>query len=144
MWGQKDCFQEKKYQGQKNSGRDAAHRVIIKKSNTMSLSLRTDFGCTEAIIDDDCGLKRFYEVADILIEEMDIKFTEKKDDFETLSWQFLFKNLPLTLHYNIYTGISIFPQKFREAARKENDAVVEIAHFVENKLFIHSVRKHLS
>ncbi len=25
----------------------------------MSLTLRTDFGCTEAIIDDDCGLKDF-------------------------------------------------------------------------------------
>jgi len=23
----------------------------------MSLTLRTDFGCTEAVIDDDCGLK---------------------------------------------------------------------------------------
>jgi hypothetical protein len=144
MWGLKGCCQEKKFQGQKNSGPDAAYIVLINKSNTMSLTLRTDFGCTEAIIDDDCGLKRFYEVADILTEEMDIKITEKQDDFETLSWHFLFKNLPLTLHYNIYTGISIFPQKFREAARRENDAVVEIAHFVENKLIIHSARKYLS
>ena len=110
----------------------------------MSLTLRTDFGCTEAIIDDDCGLKRFYEVADILSDEMDIRFTQKQDDFETLSWNFIYKNLPLTLHYNIYTGISIFPQKFREAARNENEAVVELAHYVENKLIIHSSRRYLS
>jgi hypothetical protein len=37
----------------------------------MSLTLRTDFGCTEAIIDDDCGLKRFYEVANILSDDLE-------------------------------------------------------------------------
>ena len=41
----------------------------------MSLTLRTDFGCTEAIIEDDCGLKRFYEVANILSDDLEIKFS---------------------------------------------------------------------
>jgi len=31
----------------------------------MSLTLRIALGCTEAILDDDGGLKRFYQVADI-------------------------------------------------------------------------------
>ncbi|MBA4167761.1 MAG: hypothetical protein H0X41_09510 [Chitinophagaceae bacterium] len=110
----------------------------------MSLTLRTDFGCTEAIIDDDCGLKRFYQVADILTDDLHIKFTRKEDDFDTVTWDFAFKNHGLTLHYNIYTGISIYPVKFREAPRKDNDAVVEVAKFLETKLLVHSAKRFLS
>jgi hypothetical protein len=110
----------------------------------MSLTLRTDFGCTEAIIDDDCGLKRFYEVANILSDDLDIRFQNKEDDFDTLTWDFRFKGYILTLHYNIYTGISIYPRKFREALRKENDAVIEVANFLESKLLVHSVRRYVS
>lgn len=110
----------------------------------MSLTLRTNFGCTEAIIDDDCGLKRFYQVADILSDDLKIRFTRKEDDFDTLTWDFSFKNHGLTLHYNIYTGISIYPVKFREALRKDNDAVVEVAKFLETKLLVHSAKRFLS
>ena len=110
----------------------------------MSLTLRTDFGCTEAVIDDDCGLKRFYEVADILSDDLDIKFLAKLDDFDSLVWDFNYKGHTLTLHYNIYTGISIYPRKFREAPRKDNDAVVEVAKYLEGKLLIHSTKKYFS
>jgi hypothetical protein len=110
----------------------------------MSLTLRTDFGCTEAVIDDDCGLKRFYEVADILSEDLDIKFLAKLDDFDSLVWDFNYKGHTLTLHYNIYTGISIYPRKFRDAQRKDNDAVVEVAQFLETKLMINTAKKYLS
>ncbi|MBL7736217.1 MAG: DUF3630 family protein [Chitinophagaceae bacterium] len=110
----------------------------------MSLTLRTDFGCTEAIIDDDCGLKRFYEVAEILSDDLEIQFVRKDDDFDTITWDFIFKGHTLTLHYNIYTGISVYPCKFREAPRKENEAVVELAGFLENKLFVHSSKRFLS
>ena len=118
--------------------------LINPKSVFMSLTLRTDFGCTEAIIDDDCGLKRFYEVANILSDDLEIRFTNKEDDFDTLTWDFLYRGHILTLHYNIYTGISIYPRKFREAPRKDNDAVIEVARFLENKLLIHSVKKYMS
>ena len=99
------------------------------------LTLRTDFGCTEAVIDDDCGLKRFYEVANILSDDLDIKFTQKTDDFDSLMWDFLYKGHILTLHYNIYNGISIFPTKTRDALNKDNKAVVELAGVLEGKLF---------
>jgi len=114
------------------------------KSVHMSLTLRTDFGCTEAVIDDDCGLKRFYEVADILSDDLDIQFLTKLDDFDSLVWDFSYKGRTLTLHYNIYTGISIYPHKFREAPRRDNDAVVEVAQFLETKLMINTARKYLS
>ena len=101
----------------------------------MSLTLRTDFGCTEAIIDDDCGLKRFYEVANILSDDLEIRFSHKEDDFDTIDWEFRFKGHNMTLHYSIYNGISIFPTKTRDALNKDNKAVVELAGALENKLF---------
>ncbi len=110
----------------------------------MSLTLRTDFGCTEAIIDDDCGLKRFYEVANILLDELKIRFTNKQDDFDTLTWNFTYRGHLLSLYYNIYTGISIFPSKTKLAARKDNDAVIEVAKFLETKLMVHKTRKFVN
>ena len=93
----------------------------------MSLTLRTDFGCTEAVIDDDCGLKRFYEVANILSDDLSISFVSKMDDFDSLMWDFNYKGLALTLHYNIYDGVSIFPRNWKDALRKDNEAVAELA-----------------
>src|SRR5574338_1016077 len=101
----------------------------------MSLTLRTTMGCTEAVIDDDGGLKRFYQVADILSEDLHINFNNKEDDFDTIDWEFRFKGHNLTLHYNIYNGISIFPTKTRDALNKDNKAVVELANVLETKLF---------
>lgn len=101
----------------------------------MSLTLRTNLGCTEAVIEDDGGLKRFYQVADILSEDLKVKFSNKEDDFDTIDWEFRFKGYNLTLHYNIYNGISIFPTKTRDAMNKENKAVVELANVLEVKLF---------
>jgi hypothetical protein len=100
----------------------------------MSLTLRTSLGCTEAVIDDDGGLKRFYQVADILSDQLSVKFLDKEDDFDTIDWVFSFHGHSLTLHYNIYTGISIFPSSTRNAPVKDNKAVVELANALEVKL----------
>ena len=110
----------------------------------MSLTLRTDFGCTEAVIEDDCGLKRFYEVANILSDDLKINFQNKLDDFDSLMWDFSYQGYALTLHYNIYTGISIYPRKFREALKKENEAVVEVASYLDKKLMVGRSTKYLS
>src|SRR5690606_33783737 len=133
LLGQSVYSAERNHRKPKNSNPDKTLNP-----SCMSLTLRTDFGCTEAIIDAECGLKRFYEVADILSDDLEIKFTREEDDFDTLTWYFDFRNHTLTLHYNIYTGISIYPHKFREAPRKDNEAVVEIARFLESRLLVHS------
>jgi hypothetical protein len=100
----------------------------------MSLTLRTTLGCTEAIIADDGGLKRFYQVADILSNDFNVKFIHKEDDFDTIDWEFRFKGHILTLHYNIYTGVSLFPAKTKDAVSKDNKAVVDLAGVLENRL----------
>jgi len=101
----------------------------------MNLTLRTNLGCTEAVIADDGGLKEFYRVADILSQDFNIRFSNKEDDFDTIDWEFKYKGYLLTLHYNIYNGVSLFPTKTRDALNKENKAVAELAGILQNKLF---------
>ncbi|MBS1576237.1 MAG: DUF3630 family protein [Bacteroidetes bacterium] len=110
----------------------------------MSFPLRTTLGCTEVVIDDDGGLKRFYQVADILGHELDINFIRKEDDFDTIDWEFKFRGHNMTLHYNIYNGVSIFPTKTRDALNKDNKAVVELASFLENRMLITEVQKKIA
>ncbi len=100
----------------------------------MSLTLRTTLGCTEAVIDGDGGLKRFYQVADILQDQLKVSFINKEDDFDAISWDFHLGHYSLTLHYSIYNGISMFPTKTKDARRRDNKAVVELANVLEGKL----------
>jgi hypothetical protein len=100
----------------------------------MSLTLRTTLGCTEAVIDGDGGLKRFYQIADILSDELKVNFTTKEDDFDAISWQFHFGHHQLTLQYSIYNGISVFPTKTKDARKRDNKVVVELANVLEGKL----------
>ncbi len=100
----------------------------------MSLTLRTTLGCTEAIIDGDGNLQRFYQIAGILSDELQVSFTNKEDDFDAISWDFQLRKYALTLQYSIYNGITLFPTKMKEARRRDNEAVVELAGVLEGKL----------
>jgi hypothetical protein len=100
----------------------------------MSLTLRNSLGCTEAIIADDGNLTLFYCIAGIINEDLHLKFVNKEDEFDSINWNFKFKGHILTLHYNIYNGISVFPTKTHGAAIKDNKAVVELATVLEGKL----------
>ena len=121
-----------------------ASPIINLKPFTMSLTLRTTLGCTEAVIDDDGGLKRFYQVADILSGDLRIRFTNKEDDFDTIDWEFSFHGHSLTLHYSIYTGVSIFPSRTRDAMKKDNRAVVELASLLERKLIDFNLNRNIA
>jgi hypothetical protein len=110
----------------------------------MSLTLRTTLGCTEAVIDDDGGLKRFYQIADILSDDLKVNFTNKEDDFDAISWDFLLGHHALTLQYSIYNGISVFPTKTKDARKRDNKAVVELANVLETKLLRVDVSRHIA
>lgn len=100
----------------------------------MSLTLRTNFGCTEAVIDSYGGLHRFYQIASILTDDFQVTFTGKEDDFDNINWSFSFGQYQLTLQYSIYNGIMLFPTREQNAHKKENNAVVELASVLEGKL----------
>jgi hypothetical protein len=96
----------------------------------MSYQLKNDSGTVEAVIDDNCGMKKFYSIANTLASDLKIKFTEKQDQFDSVDWDFKYKGHAMKLHYNIYNGVSIFPGHVRD-----NDAVTELASMLERKFF---------
>lgn len=100
----------------------------------MSLALRTSLGCTEAIIADDGTLALFYQVASLLEDQLGLQLQQKEDDFDSISWDFRYRHHLVTLHYNIYSGISLFPTRTRDAVYKDNKAVMEVAALVEKNL----------
>jgi hypothetical protein len=100
----------------------------------MCYHLKTNFGGTEAVIDDNCGVLKFYSIADTLKDGLKVKFINQVDDTETLDWDFRYKNHFLTLHYNIFNGVSILPHNSRLMAR-ENRAVREVARFLERNAY---------
>lgn len=100
----------------------------------MCYALKTKYGGTEAVIDDNCGISKFYAIANTLADHLQIKFLNQVDDAESLDWDFRYKDQFLTLHYNIFNGVSIYPQHPKHA-KKDNLAVMEVATFLESRAF---------
>ncbi len=100
----------------------------------MCYHLTTGFGGTEAVIDDNCGISKFYAIAGTLANDLQVNFLNQVDDTETLDWDFKYKEQFLTLHYNIFNGVSIFPQHSKSVAGN-NKAVLEVAHFLESRAY---------
>jgi hypothetical protein len=96
----------------------------------MSYRLTTATGSIEAVIDDNCGLSKFLNIANLLAQDLKIKFTNKIDNTDTVDWHFLYKGHGLALHYNIYNGVSIYTSDERD-----NDAVNELAAMLEKKIY---------
>lgn len=100
----------------------------------MPYQLRNQFGATEAVIDDNCGISKFYAIAQTLSEDLKVTFINQVDDAESLEWDFLFNDQFLTLHYHIYGGVSIAPCKVNELPQ-ENKAVLEVATYLVRRIF---------
>ena len=104
------------------------------KTNILCHHLKTDNGATEAVIDDNCGISKFYAIARTLAKDLRVKFLTQIDDTEILNWDFMYKRSYLTLHYSIFNGVSILPQQLKPAKR-QNNTVLEVAHFLERKAY---------
>jgi hypothetical protein len=100
----------------------------------MCYSLKTQYGGTEAVIDDNCGISKFYAIANALAEDLQVQFLNQIDDADNLDWDFKYKDQFLTLHYNIFNGVSIYPQQ-QKSVKKESKAVMEVATFLEKQAF---------
>ncbi|HEU5053941.1 MAG TPA: hypothetical protein VFT78_12555 [Hanamia sp.] len=100
----------------------------------MCYHLKTKYGGTEAVIDDNCGISKFYSIAGSLADGLKVKFLNQVDDAETLDWDFKYKNSLLTLHYSIFNGVSILPQNINHVDRV-NKAVEEVAEYLERNAY---------
>ena len=100
----------------------------------MCYALKTQSGATEAVIDDNCGISKFYAIANTLAEHLQVQFLNQIDDADTLDWDFKYKDQFLTLHYNIFNGVSIYPQRLK-SKQQENQLVMEVANFLEKQAY---------
>lgn len=92
----------------------------------MSYRLTSATGSIEAVIDDNCGMKKFLSIANVLVREHKIKFIAKEDNSDTIDWYFRYKGRTLNLHYNVYNGVLIANNNI-----KNNDVVSELAASLE-------------
>ena len=83
-------------------------------------------GWTEAIIDENCSAEMFYKIAAILHSTLDIAFTNKISNLDSIYWDFIYKDVELTLHYNNYIGVLIFPKALANATVLQNKTVTEL------------------
>jgi len=100
----------------------------------MCYHLKTNYGGTEAVIDDNCGISKFYSIAGTLADDLKVKFINQVDGADTLDWDFKYKRSFLTLHYNIFNGVSILPQRIN-GVKKVNKVVEEVALFLERNAY---------
>jgi hypothetical protein len=70
----------------------------------------------ETVIDDNCGITKFYAIAHALSEELHVVFLNQEDDGETVDWDFHYKKTPLTLHFDVYGGVSLIQSEENKAA----------------------------
>jgi hypothetical protein len=82
------------------------------------------------VIDDNCGLKKFYSIANTLVSDFKISFSEKTDEFGALLWSFKYNGHPLKLQFNIYHGVSITNTEYRGS-----ESVKQMARLLKEKLF---------
>ena len=91
-------------------------------------------GWTEAIVDENCSIDKFYKIAGIIHTILDISFTNKISDTDTSYWDFIYKDKELTLHYNIYVGVSIFPKSMTNASSSDNKIVLDLSKTLSDDL----------
>jgi hypothetical protein len=96
----------------------------------MQIGARTN-GVTELIINDNCSFDDFYSFADLLKKKLGIRYYNKLDDYDSLWHDFDYQSSKLTLHYNIYFGISIYPQKGNQASKEEIQVLYSIKSILE-------------
>jgi hypothetical protein len=100
----------------------------------MTYQLKSTAQGTEAIIDDNCSINKFYAIANALADDLQIQFMNQIDDAETLDWDFKYKDQFLTLHYSIFNGVSILPASSIKKTKNDH-ALMEVANFLQRYSF---------
>jgi hypothetical protein len=83
-------------------------------------------GFTELIVSDNCEWDEFYFFAGKLKEQLKISYKEKSTGLDSCYLLFDFEGCNMMVHYNIYMGISIYPEKGELARELDNQKVMTI------------------
>ncbi len=91
-------------------------------------------GWTEAIVAENCSKQTFLKIAGIIQMSLDVFFQNKVSDTDSIYWDFTYKEIELTLHYNTYVGISIFPKALTIATNSDNQVVLDLSKTLSDDL----------
>ena len=88
-----------------------------------------DYNTTySTVIDDNASLQQFYMLTNELSRIRKVRFTDKLDEVDSIEWNFKYRGHPLSLNYNIYTGVTLSPQN-----SKDVKVVMELAGKLKSK-----------
>ncbi len=96
-------------------------------------------GFKEIVINDNCDFDVFYVCAENLKRGLNIVYTNQIDDFDSIYWHFDFRGSGLTLHYNVFLGICIFPSKAKEASHRDTEVLIQVYELIKDKNFCENV-----
>jgi hypothetical protein len=82
----------------------------------MSYQLTSTLGTLEAVIDDNCGMKKFNSIVNMLLRELKVKFLAKQDDSDTVDWHFKYKSIRL-LYTTIFTMAFLYLHKIEKTMK---------------------------
>ncbi|MFD1469225.1 DUF3630 family protein [Hymenobacter caeli] len=80
-------------------------------------------GYNELIIEENCDYNLFYNTADKLEAKFNVEFINKLDGLDTAYWIFRYESALFVLHYNIYSGVSMYPENLEKATDRENHLI---------------------
>jgi len=95
-------------------------------------SITNEIGFKEIIIVDDCDFEVFYLCAKNLSKLLGIAYTKQIDDFDSLYWEFDFREAMFILAYNTFLGISIYSQKGKDASPADNKILDEVYELIKD------------
>jgi hypothetical protein len=93
-----------------------------------------DKGYTEIVLNSNCGWETFYQTVTLLESLVGPSFTEKVNDFDSAYWSFSYLGSILTLHYNIYFGVTLFPRAFKEASPLDNENTASLGELLKKMI----------
>ena len=93
------------------------------QNSRMKYTKEIDKGYPNIQLSFDVEFEEFYRVADILQKELNVVFYSTVDDFDSLYWHFKFEGGDLTLHYNTFLGISIYPSLAKNFSQGDEKAI---------------------
>ena len=101
------------------------------------MRLEKQGGYTESVIDENCDATEFASLTNFLTKHLKINFLSKLDSGESSYWDFIYNEARLTVHFNLFAGISIFPSSLSQATKSDNEVVKNaswgLIEYLENK-----------
>lgn len=84
------------------------------------------------VLDENASLNQFYAFTATLSSNKHVRFIAKNDEADIIDWHFKYRGRQLTLQYNMYNGVSLFPQNV-----KDQQAVQELLAQLRGRSMAH-------